>query len=426
MHEEASDQAAAEAELRKAICVVKGYMVSSTQISKRARETLSASLFELCVLAEQSEQPVEPKLEERRSISPVSTPLEDDLGDEEGAHAGTSAATDRVSDLNALEATTGLGFLTDYVEDGVDELSTFSVEHSAARPSSSPPRPTKVAATSEAKSPIGIASLEGRNIVEIAAARWGNNVAANKGLTKRKRNRFTYIGTSRRIVGKVKVDNVARYRVGQRVAKLGPDALSGYIQNIAPKELGARVGKGTVTISDLQPTTRKYSDGGNGTCDSPDKSSAIKEGENTAILCLPCWTTHTLHPDSRPLFWWQSVIVMLVLETAIEVPFTVCFEGSSLPLALTIVFETIFVVDVGLNFNIGYVDPFTHDTVMDFKAISRRYFRCVCWVGLYAALFFNPCDVCPVLSLPSTWWRPYHRRQLRSFSQIARSSFFAF
>jgi hypothetical protein len=50
-----------------------------------------------------------------------------DLGDEEGAHAGTSAATDRVSDLKALKAIAGFGFLTDYVEDGVDKFSTFSV-----------------------------------------------------------------------------------------------------------------------------------------------------------------------------------------------------------------------------------------------------------------------------------------------------------
>jgi len=50
-----------------------------------------------------------------------------DLGDEESTHTGTSTATKRVGDLETLEAIAGFGFLADYVKDGVDELSTFSV-----------------------------------------------------------------------------------------------------------------------------------------------------------------------------------------------------------------------------------------------------------------------------------------------------------
>merc|ERR1740138_978390 len=50
-----------------------------------------------------------------------------DLGDEEGAHAGTSATTERVGDLETLEAIATFGFLADDIEDGVDELSTFGV-----------------------------------------------------------------------------------------------------------------------------------------------------------------------------------------------------------------------------------------------------------------------------------------------------------
>ena len=50
-----------------------------------------------------------------------------DLGDEEGSHAGSSATTERVGDLEALEAVTALSLLTDDIEDGVDELGTFGV-----------------------------------------------------------------------------------------------------------------------------------------------------------------------------------------------------------------------------------------------------------------------------------------------------------
>merc|ERR1712100_857089 len=50
-----------------------------------------------------------------------------DLGDEESSHTGTGTTTERVGDLESLEAITALSFLTDNIEDGVDELSTFGV-----------------------------------------------------------------------------------------------------------------------------------------------------------------------------------------------------------------------------------------------------------------------------------------------------------
>jgi hypothetical protein len=49
------------------------------------------------------------------------------LGDEQGTHTSTSATTERVSNLESLEAVTALSFATDDVEDLVNELSTFSV-----------------------------------------------------------------------------------------------------------------------------------------------------------------------------------------------------------------------------------------------------------------------------------------------------------
>jgi hypothetical protein len=50
-----------------------------------------------------------------------------DLGDEESSHSRTSTTTERVGDLETLEAIAAFSFLSDNVEDGVDEFSTFSV-----------------------------------------------------------------------------------------------------------------------------------------------------------------------------------------------------------------------------------------------------------------------------------------------------------
>merc|ERR1712036_140371 len=50
-----------------------------------------------------------------------------DLGDQESSHAGAGTTTERVGDLEALEAVAALSLLADDIEDGVDELSTFGV-----------------------------------------------------------------------------------------------------------------------------------------------------------------------------------------------------------------------------------------------------------------------------------------------------------
>ena len=50
-----------------------------------------------------------------------------DLGDEEGSHTRSGTTTEGVGDLESLEAIATFGFLSDDIEDGVDELGTFSV-----------------------------------------------------------------------------------------------------------------------------------------------------------------------------------------------------------------------------------------------------------------------------------------------------------
>ena len=50
-----------------------------------------------------------------------------DLGDQEGTHTGTGTTTQRVSDLETLEAVTALGLAADDIDDLVDELGTLSV-----------------------------------------------------------------------------------------------------------------------------------------------------------------------------------------------------------------------------------------------------------------------------------------------------------
>merc|ERR1711990_470906 len=50
-----------------------------------------------------------------------------DLGDEEGSHTGSGTTTERVGDLESLEAIATFSFLSDNIEDGVNELGSLGV-----------------------------------------------------------------------------------------------------------------------------------------------------------------------------------------------------------------------------------------------------------------------------------------------------------
>ena len=50
-----------------------------------------------------------------------------DLGDKESSHTRTSTPTERVSDLETLEAIAAFSFFSDDIKDGVDKFSTFGV-----------------------------------------------------------------------------------------------------------------------------------------------------------------------------------------------------------------------------------------------------------------------------------------------------------
>ena len=49
------------------------------------------------------------------------------LGDQKGSHSGSSTTSQRVGNLESLETVTSFGFLSDDVQDGIDQFSSFGV-----------------------------------------------------------------------------------------------------------------------------------------------------------------------------------------------------------------------------------------------------------------------------------------------------------
>jgi hypothetical protein len=102
--------------------------------------------------------------------------------------------------------------------------------------------------------------------------------------------------------------------------------------------------------------------------------------------CHHSESRYCIHPESSRLFWWQCLIIVLVLESAAEVPYAVGFDQQPLPLGPMILVELVFMADVCLNFFIGYVDSFTQDTIMDLTRSSTRYLRSFFIVDVAASL----------------------------------------
>jgi len=50
-----------------------------------------------------------------------------DLGDQKGSHSGSSSSSERVGNLESLEAVASFSFLSADIENGVNEFSSFSV-----------------------------------------------------------------------------------------------------------------------------------------------------------------------------------------------------------------------------------------------------------------------------------------------------------
>jgi hypothetical protein len=93
-----------------------------------------------------------------------------------------------------------------------------------------------------------------------------------------------------------------------------------------------------------------------------------------------------VHPDSTALFWWQCMIITLVTFSAVEVPYVVGFDSQLLPSFVTVIVEIIFLGDVCLNFLTGYVDKFTHDTILDIRLTASKYFTSFFVLDLVASI----------------------------------------
>ena len=106
------------------------------------------------------------------------------LGDQEGSHASTSASTQRVGDLEALQAIAGLGLLADNVQNRVDQLCSLSVVTLGPVVSSSSLAEDKVVRAEDLAEGARADGVHGAGL-EIHKDSAGNVASCNKVIRKR-------------------------------------------------------------------------------------------------------------------------------------------------------------------------------------------------------------------------------------------------
>lgn len=97
-----------------------------------------------------------------------------------------------------------------------------------------------------------------------------------------------------------------------------------------------------------------------------------------------------LKPTSKFKAFWSLIIVVLLVYTAIFVPFKIAFIEED-PFALVIIeasVDTLFGIDIFINFISAIEDPVTNQVITDHKSIAKNYLKGWFWLDLLACFPF--------------------------------------
>nr|CAD1829852.1 unnamed protein product [Ananas comosus var. bracteatus] len=108
--------------------------------------------------------------------------------------------------------------------------------------------------------------------------------------------------------------------------------------------------------------------------------AAVSSGLLTAFVAandqtLPRLRKHVIAPYDRRYRWWQMFLILLVIYSAWASPFELAFQkvGSGSLLAIDLVVDVFFGVDIIVSFFVAYLDGSTYLLVDDRKKIALRY-----------------------------------------------------
>jgi hypothetical protein len=84
-------------------------------------------------------------------------------------------------------------------------------------------------------------------------------------------------------------------------------------------------------------------------------------------------------PDSKFKIFWNIVTIILLVYTAIFVPYNVAFvdsdDKSAVNEAISTTIDILFTIDIFINFLSGFEDPLDQKVVTDLRVIAVTYIK---------------------------------------------------
>ncbi|MCG5056894.1 MAG: ion transporter [Limnoraphis sp. WC205] len=94
----------------------------------------------------------------------------------------------------------------------------------------------------------------------------------------------------------------------------------------------------------------------------------------------------TIHPESKIIIAWESIIVLVSLYNYLSIPFRIAFktEADGIWLILDLLSDTVLISDIFLRFKIGYIDQ--GEFITDRQKIRKNYRSTDLRINLIASL----------------------------------------
>lgn len=85
----------------------------------------------------------------------------------------------------------------------------------------------------------------------------------------------------------------------------------------------------------------------------------------------------TLHPNSKRMQKWDSIMGLALVYTALITPFEVAFLDTKLDFLFVInrFLDCVFGMDIFINFNLAFMDKKSGKWILDITKIRRRYLK---------------------------------------------------
>lgn len=81
----------------------------------------------------------------------------------------------------------------------------------------------------------------------------------------------------------------------------------------------------------------------------------------------------TIHPSNPIAFAWSMIMIALIFIVSVTTPYTLVFQLEGTTDYFSDFSDILFIIDIFVNFNLGYIDDYTNKVEMNRMKIGWKY-----------------------------------------------------